>query len=141
MSRNCCEAMCGWAIIFIFVYLVGFNNILDFILSIVEWIPIVHYPIEWFISIIKFLFNTLPFYYLYVILICGLNVLYYVIFQRDLRYGANRVEPKYIGFVVLVCLIIPNVISLILVNWNVVFYFILPFHMAAAAFFVGLPSN
>lgn len=76
LKQKMCRNICYFMVTTIVLYYIGFDYILDTFATIVSYIPLLHWPLGIIIDFMKSIIHFVPFYYIYVILICIINVFY-----------------------------------------------------------------
>lgn len=132
---SCAQTCCNLIILILIIYFFGINRILDGITYIIDYIPLLNTPLSWLLTIAKFIINHFPFYYIYVIIICILNIVLQLFLSesmsRGMIYRGDGVSEIF-GKVV-ICFVLPMIGNLILIDWDLVGFLIMPFLMASTA--------
>lgn len=133
---SCASSCCVFIVIFALVYFVGFNNLLDFVVTVTENIPLIGRLIALVFSLLSTVISFVPFYWLYVILICGLNIAYQLFFESSIRRTFRQNQISEVLYIMALGFVLPTAVSLVLINSNLVVYLIMPFHLALMSFHI-----
>lgn len=110
----------------------GWNNILDFVGRVIEYIPLLNYPLGLGLRVVRAVFSFLSFYYLYAVVITLLNILYQAFLYSAHRYRPDARNKPYEAIIgIVVSCLLPLLVSSILIDWDLVVSLYLPFHVAA----------
>lgn len=133
---GCASDCCVFIVIFALIYFIGFNNLLDFVVTVTENIPLIGRLITFLFSLLSTIISYIPFYWLYVVLICGLNIAYQLFFESSLRRTFRQNQISEVLYIMALGFVLPTAISLFLINSNLVVYLFMPFHLALMSFHI-----